>query len=241
MKPVLAAMIFAVVLAISGIAAEQGSSVSKVDQKISVQANDVGLGYLLHLWDKATGMHSTVPAGIADRTMSVRFSGLGEDEAVRKLFEKQPYDYIFAPGKGITVTGLKQDAEVEAPPPMPAEEPAAAAPPVIQPPAFENPQPPVPAAGSQVREKPSAPPAPEYPPAILTPFGPAYAPSGNQPMTQLPPVLGAPPAPPFFGTPAPAMPPAGAANGPVINQLFGPLPVYQNATPPVPNASEQRP
>jgi len=214
------------VLAIAGFAAAQGPQVRKVDNKISVQANDVSLGYLLHLWDQATGMHSSIPPDLAQLKVSVNFSALNITDAVQKIFEKQPLNYAVIDGQGIVVTGLQTRSEPE---PPPAYENAQPLPEAQQ--AIEQPE-------LQARQKPSSGP----PPLAWTPFGVTpVPPNGFQPMLQLPPVLAAPPQPPFFGIPAPTVPPAGAANGPVINPLFAPTPIYQSPALPIPGAPQTAP
>jgi hypothetical protein len=214
------------VLAFAGFAAAQGPQVVKVDNKISVHANDISLGYLLHLWDQATGMHSSIPPDLAQLSVSVQFNGLNTTDAVQKIFEKQPVNYVLVDGQGIVVTGLQAAAETE---------PA---------PIYDNEQP-VPEAQEGIEQpelQPLQKPSPGPPSAVWTPFGlTPTPPNGFQPMLQLPPVLAAPPQPPFFGVPAPTVPPAGAPYGPVINPLFAPTPIYQSPALPIPGAPQPAP
>jgi hypothetical protein len=223
MKPRLAGVILAVIFAAGAFAAVQGPEVLNIDQKISIRADSIPLDYLLRLLDQATGMHSTVPPDLAKRVVSVRFTGLSVGDAVRKIFENQPLNYVFVEGEGIVVTGF-QSRLAAAPAPAQNNEPQAIAQPAPQ----KVPEP----MTQPLRQKPSAP-----QPPIPTPFGPTWIPSGNQ-MVQLPPVPGAP-TPSFFAPQTPAAPPAGAANGPTDNTLFGPLPIYQS--PPVPQPNSRQP
>ena len=209
-------------------AAAQGPQVVKVDNRISVQADNISLGFLLQLWDKATGMHSTVPPNLAERKLSVHFNNLNVTDAVQKIFEKQPLNYAVIGNQGIVVTGVETAAAPEAAPAYNNEPVSEQPQPVTRQPDLQ-----------QARQKPT----PTAPPPVETPFGPSPTPSGFQPMLQLPPVLGAPPQPTFFGVQPLPVPPAGAANGPTMNQLFGaPTPVYQSPALPIPGpAPEQRP
>src|SRR5689334_4565292 len=59
-----------------------GPQVVNRDGKISISADHITLGFLLDLWDKATGMKSTVAPELAGRKLSVHFTGLSEDDAV---------------------------------------------------------------------------------------------------------------------------------------------------------------
>jgi len=95
-------------LASAAFAADKGPEIQNIDGKITMQAESVPLARLLRLLDSATGMSSRVPPELANRNVSVRFSGLSFDAAVRKLFEGQPLDYIVISGKGIMVTAVAQ-------------------------------------------------------------------------------------------------------------------------------------
>src|SRR5262249_54574701 len=163
---------------------------------------------LLQLWDEATGMHSTVPRGLANQTVSVDFSGLPLNEAVRRIFEKIPLDYVFIAARGIIVTGSSQSPATPALPAVSGAPPVhAAAPGVIK---------------LLPAEKPDQTPfvEPEPLPPIPTPFGPVPN-YGQNTVIQLPPV-GGPPSPPA----APA-PPAASEAAPVYEGAPGvikPLP-----------------
>ena len=89
-------------------AAGKGPEIQNIDGKISMQAESVPLARLLHLLDSATGMTSKVPPELANRNMSVRFTGLPFNAAVRKIFEGQALDYVVIGGKGIIVTAVAQ-------------------------------------------------------------------------------------------------------------------------------------
>jgi hypothetical protein len=89
-------------------AAGKGPEIQIIDGKISMQAEAVPLARLLRLLDSATGMTSKVPPELANRNVSVRFSGLPFDAAVRKIFEGQSLDYVVIGGKGVIVTAVAQ-------------------------------------------------------------------------------------------------------------------------------------
>src|SRR6185369_7735446 len=106
MKQWFAAAIFA--FSISGVAfaAAKGPEVDLIDNKLSISADSISLGRLLRLFDMATGMTSKVPPELANRNISVKFSGLTLTDGVRKIFQGQPLDYFVVAGKGIVVTAL---------------------------------------------------------------------------------------------------------------------------------------
>jgi hypothetical protein len=212
MRAWLGTIILAGILALDGFAAGQGPEVTNVDQKISISAADITLERLLRLWDQATGMQSVVPLELANRKLSIQFTGLPVNDALRKMFNGQPFDYVLVEGHGILVMERSQSAPVA---------PSADVSNAVE----QVPEPPV------SQEAPSLivpPPEQQQPIIIQTPFGPIVSPYGmEQPVVQLPPVYGPPP-PPFFALTVPPVPPAGAPNGPVQNTLFGPLPVYRD-------------
>jgi len=208
----LGSFILAVLVALSSSAAAgPGPQVSKLDEKVSINADGITLARLLELWDKATGMKSRVSPELANRTVSVRFSGLTVNDAVRTMFQNLPFDYVFIESKGITVTGPAQTVTASRPTPVN---------PVVEDAMESTNQ----LAGEQ-REKPSPAevllPEPRPPRVMYTPFGTILDP--RMPVVQLPPIAGEVPPPPFF-TPMPLPPPpAGAPNGPVQNNLFAPI------------------
>ena len=191
-----------------------GYQVDNVDGKISISADNITLGHLLNLWDKATGMHSTAPPELAGRTLSVRFTGLSEDDAVRAIFRGQPFGYAFVPGEGIVLTSpsVGSTVAVSQPGPPPVAPPDMGA--IQAVPGMQNPE--------VQRMKPEFA-APEIPVTITpSPFGPIVSPEGSAPpVVQLPPVPGAPPPPPFFRPDVPAYP-----NSPGHDMLFNPLSVH---------------
>ena len=212
MREWLGTIILAGILALDGFAAGQGPEVTNVDQKISISADDITLERLLRLWDQATGMQSVVPLELAKRKLSIQFTGLPLNDAIRKMFNGQPFDYVLVEGHGILIMERSQS------------EPVAQSADVSN--AVEQvPEPPV------SQEAPSLivpPPEQQQPIIIQTPFGPIVSPYvREQPVVQLPPVYGPPP-PPFFALTVQPVPPAGAPNGPIQNTLFGPLPVYRD-------------
>src|SRR5436190_22402606 len=93
-------------LAGSAAAAGKAPEIQIINGKVSIQAEAVPLGRLLRLFDAATGMTSKVPPELANRNVSMRFSGLPFDAAIRKMFEGQPLDYVLIKGKGIVVTAV---------------------------------------------------------------------------------------------------------------------------------------
>jgi hypothetical protein len=181
--------------------------------------NGITLGRLLRLWDEATGQHSTIPPELANRSVTARFSSVPVSDAVRKIFDTLPFDYVFIEDQGIIVTAVSQ--EVASPnPPATADAGEAEAQQVsddVSEKADKEAPP------EQVRQKPTPPP----PPPIPTPFGPIPPSAVNNGFVQLPPVWGQAPGPPFFN-PVPMLPPpAGAVNGPVQNDLFAPISIHQ--------------
>jgi hypothetical protein len=88
-----------------------------MDNKLSIKAEAVPLRDLLRKLDDATGMTSKVPDELANRNISVQFSDLGLNAAVRKIFEGQRLDYFFIGGRGIIVTAASQLATGPTPEP----------------------------------------------------------------------------------------------------------------------------
>jgi hypothetical protein len=94
-----------------------------IDGKISISAQAVPLGRFLALFDKAMGMKSEVKAGLENRNMSVQFSGLNFNDAVRKIFQGQPYNYVVIQGRGIRVTDLAQGGGADSQPVFTSSQP----------------------------------------------------------------------------------------------------------------------
>jgi len=181
-----------------------GPQVVNRDGKISINADHITLGSLLSLWDKATGMKSTAPPELADRKLSVHFTGLSENDAVRAIFLGQPFEFAFVQGRGIVVTSPSPSSVAEAqpiPPPVAAPPDVGAMQAV---PEMQNPE--------IQRMKPLYVPPPEQPVTITpSPFGTIVRPEGTEPpLVQLPPVPGAPLPPPFFRPDVPGYTPFGA-------------------------------
>jgi hypothetical protein len=163
------------VLSIGAAAAPKGPQVDMIDNKLSVSADGVSLSQLLHLVDLATGMQSKVPPELATRRISVRFSGLNMTDAVRKLFQGQPLDYVMVAGQGIIVTAASQATSGVAdtggqPFNQPMQQQMPQMQPMDQPFAQDFPQPGMPFPGQQGQQ-----------PMVQTPFGPIPNPRAQQP------------------------------------------------------------
>jgi hypothetical protein len=211
MKRWLGSLIVAIFVSVSGFAAGARPQVVSFGQKISINVKDMTLGQLLRLWDQATGMQSSIPRELANRTVSLSFSGLSFDDAVRKIFEKLALDYVFIASQGIIVTAVSRAGTVAEPAPVSEDMPQV-------PDQVSEPELP--------QSQPMALP-PQPPPVIQTPFGPIPKSEGIA-LIHLPPIPGETPGPPFFAPQVLPPPPAGAPNGPVQNNLFGPISIYQN-------------
>lgn len=98
-----------------GLALLQGSAfadepkIEVIDGKISITANAVALGRFLTLFDKAMGLKSEVKPELANQNVSVQFTDLNFNDAVRKIFQGQPLNYVVVQGKGIRVMGGPAD------------------------------------------------------------------------------------------------------------------------------------
>jgi hypothetical protein len=246
MKWWLESFILVTLLAAYTFAAGSEPQVVYFQQKVSVDAESIPLSRLLQLWDEATGMRSSVPPELGSQTVTVKFSELPLDEAVRRIFEKLPLDYVFIEAQGIIVTGRSQapaaPAAAEAPPvnagapeaanPLPEKETKA---PALKPRPAPTPTPfgPIPNKGeTPVPELPpvqGAPPPPRFF-APTVPFAPLPD-SGQNPVLDLPPAYGAPP--PQFFVPAPPPPPVPPVN--TQDDLFRPLPIYRAPSAPPPS------
>jgi hypothetical protein len=174
MKHWVAAFIFISVACTGAFAAGKGPEINLTDNKLSITADAISLSRLLQLVDMATGMKSKVPADLANRRISVRFSGLSLQDVVRKIFQGQPYDYVMIEGQGVIVTAASQSASgSDSPPPF---NPQPAMQNLDQPFTQEFP----PAPGGQF------PPfqqqlQPMQPATVPTPFGPIPNPRAQQP------------------------------------------------------------
>jgi hypothetical protein len=203
------------ILLLASTALAAGPEIINRDGRISINADNVSLGDLLRLWDQATGMQSTAPPELAGQKLTIHFADLNINDAVRAMFNGQPFGYGLMQGRGIVVAAPASDVSETA---LESEFTGVDlnAPETVGP----SDIPPV------ERMKPEL--AEPTPAVIPTPFGPIVSPDGYQPpLLQLPPVPGAPPPPPFFRPELMPPPPAGAANGPVENTLFGPLSIHR--------------
>jgi hypothetical protein len=174
MKRSVAAFVFLSLLSLNAIAAGKGPEVNFIDDKLSVQADGISLGRLLQLLDVATGMKSKVPPELANRNLSVMFSGLTVSDAVRKIFQGQPFDYVMIQGQGIIVTAASQ-AVTGADSPLPFNAAAQGQQFVDQP--FVQEFPP----GAQF---PTGLPQQTQPAMVQTPFGPIPNPRAQQAIQQ---------------------------------------------------------
>lgn len=244
MKYWIAPIILMGLLAVEVFGAGKGPEIAVIDGKVSIDAEAVPLGRLLQLLDRATGLQSTVPPALANRNLSVKFSDLSFDAAVRKIFEGQPIDYVVIARQGIVVTALSQAPGPESAavpvynqplsqieqPSFIEENPAIQAPP----PGFIPPQPPgiigAPAPGAAI----NTPFNPQQQPAMIqTPFGPIPNPRANQPIP-----------PGAFQGQNPGQNPFGAA-APFTANPFGSTPpavpnnnVFGNTSPPLFNQNQ---
>src|SRR5262250_2191587 len=110
MKKLLPIGLFSLLFTVNGIADGSGPDIRIVDNKVSIHAEAIPLSRLLRLLDQATGLTSKVPPELANRNISVRFSDLKIDDAIRKIFEGLPLDYVLIQGHGVVVTGTSQPA-----------------------------------------------------------------------------------------------------------------------------------
>jgi len=248
MKHLVAAVLLALAVTPGGFAAGKGPEINLVDNKLSIDAQTVSLGRLLRLLDLATGMQSKVPAELAERNISVKFSGLSLEDGVRKIFQGQPFDYVIVERRGVIVTSASQTQVTESAPihNAPQQQPPFTPQPIEQPftpdfPAMAIPQP-------------GQPQMPQQQPAMIqTPFGPIPNSRAVQPVPQIiphapgqqsplfpdqrlnqPGTVGVAPAPSPFGTPSPFGAPQNNPNN--FNNPFVAPTVFG-----VPGANQPRP
>jgi hypothetical protein len=241
------------VLAWSTFAAAQGPDIRVIDNKVSIKANAIPMGRLLHLLDFATGMTSKVPAEFSNKNVSVQFADLDIDMAVRKIFEGQSMDYIFVEGQGITVTAAslpgasapasnapaqfpRDPSPFETAPgfPQPDQNQGFAPDPLANPGAILN-------NGGQTQGNVIPQQGQQQQPAVIqTPFGPIANPRFNQgqPGQQNGAPLSGPGATNPFGSPFGVLPqptnPFGGATSPTASPSPGiSLPIAPIATPPL--------
>src|SRR2546426_9466295 len=255
MKRLVAVLLLGVAFTLGGFAAGKGPEINLVDNKLSIDAQAVSLGRLLRLLDLATGMQSKVPAELADRNISVKFSGLSLEDGVRKIFQGQPFDYVIVERRGVIVTSASQTTPVTEAAPIynaPQQQPP------FPPQPFEQPF--TPDFPPMVMPQPGQLQPPQQQPAtIQTPFGPIANPRAGQPVPQIipqpapaqqsplfpdqrlnqPGTVGGTPTPTPFGTPNPFGTPS-PFGAPQNNQnnlnMFGAPTVFG-----VPGATQPRP
>jgi hypothetical protein len=223
MKYWLPACFLMVCLATGGFSAVKGPEIDLVDNKLSINADSISLGRLLRLLDLATGMKSKVPADLANRNVSVKFSSLDLADGVRKIFQGQPFDYVVIEGQGVIVTAASQATGPESvpvynaqpQPGMPGIQQPFAAQPIEQP--FNQDLPPV---GVPQPGFPGQPGQPQQPAMIQTPFGPIANPRAGQPVQPVAPVPTPQQNPLFPGS----MPQQQPSSGIVGAQQAGPTP-----------------
>jgi hypothetical protein len=182
MKNGFSALLLVVAMVSGALAAGNGPQVNLIDHKLSINAESISLARLLRLLDLATGMQSKVPPELANRNISVRFSGLSLEDGVRKIFQGQPFDYVVLEGQGVIVTSAQTTPGTESAPAYTPPQQSLAPQPIEQPfvPDF---QPPV-----QPGFQPGQPVQPGQQPAMIqTPFGPIANPRAGQPVPQVAP------------------------------------------------------
>jgi hypothetical protein len=122
---------------LQGAAYAQETQIDVVDGKISMTAQAVPLGRLLTLFGRAVGMEAKIKPGLGleNQNISVMFTGLKFNDAVRKIFEGRNLNYVVVQGKMITVTELGEATSASAISSSPtfSSGPAFAPPPVNQP------------------------------------------------------------------------------------------------------------
>jgi hypothetical protein len=172
MKRILVGTCLLLILAMPSIVAAKDPVIQMVDGKLTIQAESVTLKQFLQALDAATGMNSKVSPQLANEKISVRLSDVDLNTAIRKSFQGQPWNYVVAVGKGISVIDKAQltaattgsssapvqpyinDTRNDTPPPLPNN------------PAFSQPgQGPVPVPASASTTGPNQPAALNLPPA----------------------------------------------------------------------------
>jgi hypothetical protein len=238
MKYGAALIILAGLLATEAFGAGKGPEIRMIDNKVSMDVESISLGRLLNLFDRATGLQSTVPAALANRSLSVKFADLGFDDAVRKIFEGQPLDYIVIERQGIIVTALSQMGGAELSPVPAFNTPQ---PQVIEQPSFidDNPPPPFvppqqpPVANTPFNQQQQQ--QQQQPAMIQTPFGPIPNPRAGQPVGGAAPTQQATP----FGAVNPFNSPNPFGAPPPPNQNNNNNNVFGNTSPPLFNQNQK--
>jgi hypothetical protein len=171
---------------LQGVAYAQAPQIDVVDGKISMSAQAVPLGRLLTLFGRAVGMEAKVKPGLENRNVSVMFTDLKFNDAIRKIFEGQNLNYVVVQGKAITVTELADTSGTAST--------ATSSPSFSSAPAF------TPAVTNQ--------PIPVQPLPVTSPFG-GPAPAATNTNTSPAPVSGPGMAPPPIGASNPLINPVG--------------------------------
>jgi type II secretory pathway component GspD/PulD (secretin) len=188
----------------SAFAQAQETQIDVVDGKISMTAQAVPLGRLLTLFGRAVGIEAKVNPTLVNKNISVRFTDLKFNDAVRKIFEGQNLNYVVIQGKAITVTELAETSVTGSSSSSTSfsSGPAFAPPPISQP--IQTP----------VQNLP-----------VTNPFG-GTAPAAANTNTTPAPVSGPGMAPPPIGASNPLINPVGPVGGGAPNPMGG------NAPPP---------
>jgi hypothetical protein len=239
MKHWLGPIVLTGLLATEVFGAGKGPEIRVIDNKVSMDVESIPLGRLLNLFDRATGLQSTVPAALANRNLSVKFADLGFEDAVRKIFEGQPIDYVVVEHQGIIVTALSQAGGPDSSPAQASNPP----PPQIEQQSFigeDNPPPafvpPVPAGQAPpVVNTPFNPQQQQQPAMIQTPFGPIPNPRAGQPVPGTTQTQQATP----FGTVAPFNSPNPFGAPPPPTQNNNNNNVFGNTSPPLFNQNQK--
>jgi hypothetical protein len=249
MKHWLGLIILVGLLATQGFGAGKGPDIRVVDNKVSMDVESIPLGRLLNLFDRATGLQSTVPAALANRSLSVKFADLAFEDAVRKIFEGQPLDYIVVERQGIIVTALSQaggpdssSAPAFNQPPQQIEQQSfideSNPPPPFVPPPVPGQAQPIIVNNSPFNQQQQQQQQQQQPAMIQTPFGPIPNPRAGQPLAGA--GATAPQSTPFgtvnpFNSPNPFGAPATPTpNNNTNNNVFG------NTSPPLFNQNQNQ-
>jgi hypothetical protein len=165
--------------------AAKGPQVALIDNKLSIDADTVPLARLLRLLDFATGMKSKVPPELANRSISVKFSGLSLTDGVRKIFQGQPLDYVVIEGQGVIVTAASQNLNGTETVPAYAAVPGQPEQPFVQDFQQPNVQPIIPGQPAIPGQAGFAGQQQQQPPTLQTPFGPVQNPRAqpNSPLS----------------------------------------------------------
>src|SRR5436190_19149187 len=108
MKRILVGTCLLMSLAAPLVVTAKDPEVQMIDGKMTIQAESVTLKQFLQALDAATGMNSKVSAQLANEKISVRLSDVDLNTAIRKSFQGQPWNYVVAVGKGISVIDKAQ-------------------------------------------------------------------------------------------------------------------------------------